>query len=70
MNRKTVALLSITAVLGLTLSGCVAALIVGGAAGVGGALYAKGDLESTVDYSYDQVWEASLKGLDRARQST
>lgn len=47
--------------LGLSISGCAAALVGAGAAGVG---YVRGDLRATVDKNIAAVYDASLKAMD------
>jgi len=57
-------LLTVVCVIGLLFTGCAAALIAGGAAaGAGTVLYVGGDLESSFERSYDDVWQASLDGV-------
>jgi len=50
---------------GLLMTGCATALIAGGAAaaGVGTVLYSKGDLETTLHSSQEEVWQACREGL-------
>jgi len=63
MNRRIHLFLVIGAV-GLVFTGCAAALVAGGvAAGAGTVLYVKGDLETTLERPYDNVWDASLEGI-------
>lgn len=50
----------------LTAQGCVA-LVVGAAVGAGGFAYIKGNLEQNLDYSVKDVYEASLKALDKLK---
>lgn len=48
----------------LSLTGCAAALIAGGAAaGAGAVVYVKGDLEKNFDQSVDSLYRASKAGL-------
>jgi len=63
MNRRTYLFLVVGAV-GLVFTGCAAALLAGGvAAGAGTVLYVKGDLQTTIERPYDDVWDASLEGI-------
>lgn len=51
--------------IGLVISGCAPALIAGGAvAGAGTALYVRGEMNTTIDSPYDNVWRATLDGLN------
>ena len=62
--RRQILTLLLACGAGLLFTGCAAALLAGGvAAGAGAVFYVKGDLETTFDRSYDDVWEASLEGV-------
>lgn len=60
-ERQTVKTLALIAVC-VSLAGCGAAVIAGGAAG--SVFYVKGDLEATLENPYENVWDAAHKGLD------
>ncbi len=60
---KQVISVSLVAVSAFLFTGCVAALVVGAAAGAGSVVYVKGELKTTEAISLDQAYQAAESGL-------
>jgi hypothetical protein len=66
MRSKQIILILALGGLGLSVSGCAAALVGAGAAGVA---YVRGDLQATMDKNITEVYDASLKAVDELELS-
>lgn len=51
------------AMVAVLVSGCVAALVAGAAAGAGGVAYVRGELQSEEAVAYDKAYDASLAAM-------
>lgn len=62
MKTKLLTVLAMALVVVLV-SGCVAVLVVGAAAGAGGVAYVKGELQSSEAVAFDKAYDASLAAM-------